>query len=153
MRVRDVPGRSSVTEPAVGTTTDDWATLERCVWPAEPGQLPAMRADVYRRLAALDLPDEARHDLVLAMNEAATNAIEHAYCSGGADAGVEMAFWLDGGCLHITVVDRGTWQEPPLGPRERGFGLAMIRQLVPAAVIDHNAGGTRVVLQHPLESR
>jgi serine/threonine-protein kinase RsbW len=142
-----------VTESAVGTARDGWATLHRCHWPAEPGQLPAVRAEVHRRLAALDLPAETRHDLVLAVNEAATNAIEHAYRSGGADAGVELDFWLGGGDLHIAVVDRGTWREPPVGPRGRGFGLAMIRELVPAVAIDHDGDGTRVVLQYPLEPR
>ena len=139
-----------VVESAVSATRHGWATPDRCLWPAEPGQLAAIRAEVYRRLSWLGLSPETEHDLVLAVNEAATNAIEHGYRSGGAEAGVELAFWLGDGNLHIAVVDRGTWQEPAVGPTRRGLGLAMIRQLCSAVALDHDGDGTRIVLQHPL---
>jgi serine/threonine-protein kinase RsbW len=139
-----------VAESAVDPVVDGRATSSRCLWPAEAGQLPAIRTEVHRRLAPLDLPGDTRHDLVLAVNEAASNAIEHAYCRGGAGGGVELVFWLDDDHLHIAVVDRGTWREPPPGPRGRGFGLGMMRQLVAGVSIDHDDHGTRVVLRHAL---
>ena len=64
-------------ESGVGTVADGWAVPDHHVWPAEAGQLAAMRAEVHRWLAPFDLPDDADHDLILAVNEAATNAIEH----------------------------------------------------------------------------
>jgi serine/threonine-protein kinase RsbW len=119
-------------------------------WPAEYAQLAAIRAEAHRRLASLDLPDDAKHDLVLAVNEAATNAIEHAYLPGAVNPRVELAFWLDDGSLFFAVIDHGTWREPPIGPRGRGFGLDMMRRLVTDVEIDHDGRGTRVLLQHSL---
>ena len=74
-----------------------------------------MRAEVRRWLAPFDLPDDTAHDMVLAVNEAAANAIEHAYSSGDPGGRVELAFWLAEGTLTITVADRGTWREPRSG--------------------------------------
>jgi anti-sigma regulatory factor (Ser/Thr protein kinase) len=123
---------------------------DRRVWPAEAEQLAAMRAEVYRWLAPLGLPDDAEHDLVLAVSEAASNAIEHAYRPGDPDGRVELAFWLSGGSLHLAVVDHGAWLERPTGSRGRGFGLPLMRRLVETVAIDHDSRGTRVVLQHPV---
>ena len=139
-----------VAEPIVDPVADGWRTPGRCVWPAEAEQLAAIRAEVRRRLAPLGLPHDTRHDVVLAVNEAASNAIEHAYRHGGAGGGVELVFWLDDDHLHIAVVDRGTWREPPPGPRGRGFGLGMMRQLVAGVSVDHDDHGTRVVLRQAL---
>jgi serine/threonine-protein kinase RsbW len=127
-----------------------WVGFGRRVWPAEAGQLTAMRAEVHRWLAALDLPDDAEHDLVLAVSEAASNAIEHAYSPGAVNPRIELIFWLDDGCVSLAVVDQGDWREPPTGPRGRGFGLDMMRRLVTNVAIDHPGRGTRVLLQHAL---
>ena len=47
-------------------------------WPARPRQLAALRADVRRGLAPLDLAGQAEDDLVPAVS-AASNCVEHAY--------------------------------------------------------------------------
>jgi len=142
-----------MTGSGVGAGANGQRLPSRRVWPAEAKQLAAMRAEVHRWLAPLDLPDDAEHDLVLAVNEAASNAIEHAYRAGGADRGVELAFWLGPDDLHIAIIDCGTWREPPSGRRGRGFGLEIIRRLVPGVAIDHDLRGTRILLQHPLPRR
>jgi serine/threonine-protein kinase RsbW len=129
---------------------DGWAAPGRGVWPAEAGQLAAIRAEVHRWLAPLDLPDDAEHDLVLAVNEAASNAIEHAYPADAVDPRVELAFWLDAGNVFLAVIDRGTWRESPTEPRGRGFGLDMMRRLATTVAIDHDGRGTRVLLHHSL---
>ena len=139
-----------VTESVIDAGAAEWSTPENRVWPAEAGQLAAIRAEVHGRLAALGLPGDTEQDLVLAVNEAVTNAVEHAYrpVAGGGD--VELGFWLADAHLHIAVVDHGTWREPPVGPRERGFGLGLMDRLVADVALHHDAHGTRVVLRHPL---
>jgi len=139
-----------VIESGVGDAVDWGLTSDRRVWPAKAGKLCAMRAQVHGWLAPLRLPEEVEHDLVLAVSEAASNAVEHAYPPGGPDGRVELAFWLAGGRLHIAVTDFGTWRPPPAEPRGRGFGLPMMGQLVETVTIEHDARGTRVVLEHPL---
>jgi two-component sensor histidine kinase len=44
-------------------------------------------------LAHLDLADDVEQDVVLAVNEAASNAMEHAYACTSAGDIVEIIFW------------------------------------------------------------
>ena len=141
-----------MTESKTDGTVDLQGLVARRVWPAEVRQLTAMRAELRRWLAPLDLPDDDRDDLVLAVSEAATNAIEHGYRGGDPSGRVEVALWRSARCLHIAVVDSGTWRQPTPG-RGRGFGLPLMRRLVGAVAVDHGGDGTRVVLEHPLACR
>jgi Histidine kinase-like ATPase domain len=54
-----------------------------------------MRAEVRRWLAPLALTGDAEDDLVLAVSEAATNCVEHAYIPATADDTVELTFWTE----------------------------------------------------------
>lgn len=137
-------------ESGVGEAVDRPGRSDQRVWPAEARQLPAMRAEVHGWLAPLGLPEDVEHDLVLAVNEAASNAVEHAYPAGGSDGRVELTFWLGDGRLHVAVTDFGTWRPPPPEPRGRGFGLPLMRRLVDTVTVEHGARGTRIVLEHPL---
>src|SRR4051794_13124442 len=112
-----------------------------------------MRAEVRRWLAPLDLPDDDQDDLVLAVSEAATNAIEHGYRGGDPDGRVEVALWCSARCLHIAVVDSGTWRQPTPGRRGRGFGLPLMRRLVGAVAVAQDVAGTGVVLEPRLARR
>jgi serine/threonine-protein kinase RsbW len=140
-----------VADPAAGATTDRWSASDSRRWPAEAEQLAAIRAEVHGWLAPLGLSDDTEQDIVLAVSEVATNAIEHAYPPGDADAGVELAFRMSGGSICIEIVDHGTWREPATESGGRGFGLPLIRRLVRTVTVEHDVRGTRVVLQHPLD--
>ncbi len=58
------------------------------------------------------LRDDDLDDLVLALNEAATNAVLHG--SGGGHP-VEVVVHVTGGWAEMTVLDRGPVQRPPRG--------------------------------------
>ena len=47
----------------------------RLTWPAEPHRIPQLRAEVRGWLSPLGLSSETADDIVLAVNEAATNAM------------------------------------------------------------------------------
>ncbi|HSU08009.1 MAG TPA: ATP-binding protein [Pseudonocardia sp.] len=64
-------------------------------WPAYPRHLAALRAEVRRWLAPLALPGDAKNDLLLAVNEAGSNCIEHAYAPAIVDGTVELTFWTE----------------------------------------------------------
>jgi serine/threonine-protein kinase RsbW len=119
-------------------------------WSADPRQLWLIRAEVHRWLVPLGFDEDTEHNIVLAVNEAATNAIEHAYPPATAVGTVELTLWTECDHLCIEVVDRGTWREPPTNDRGRGFGLVMMRCLVAGLLVDHDAEGTCVLLRHPL---
>jgi anti-sigma regulatory factor (Ser/Thr protein kinase) len=72
----------------------------------------ALVRDVTRRMAEISGFDDALAErLALAVDEAATNVIEHAY-AGAADRVVELRFWDDGAELRIDLVDDGATVDP-----------------------------------------
>jgi serine/threonine-protein kinase RsbW len=125
----------------------------RRLWPAAADQLGAIRTEMHRWLATLGLDADDGQDLVLAVNEAASNAVEHAYAGRPAGGTVELRCWTEARNLRVEVVDRGTWRERPSGNLGRGFGLPMMHRLVPALVVRHDTHGTRVLLSYPLPDR
>ena len=119
-------------------------------WPAYPRHLAALRAEVRRWLAPLALPGDAENDLLLAVNEAASNCVEHAYTSATVDGTVELTFWTETGSVCVEIVDHGAWRTPSGQPTGRGRGIEIMQRLIPVVLIHHDSRGTRVLLSHPL---
>lgn len=114
--------------------------------PADPSQLAGLRRSVRRWAADVGYPDDLRDDVQLALGEAATNAVEHAYGTrppDGATFSVRLAARADGG-VDVEVRDRGRWREVPTDPGYRGRGLDMIRSIGDDAEVDGGRDGTRV---------
>jgi anti-sigma regulatory factor (Ser/Thr protein kinase) len=119
-------------------------------WPADPTQLTLIRAEVRRWLAPQRLTDQAQEDIVLAVSEAATNAVEHAYPPDSPNPTVELTFWTDAHAVSIEVADHGSWRPVPDEPAGRGLGIVLMQRLMQSVVIRYNAQGTRVLLTHSL---
>jgi anti-sigma B factor antagonist len=103
-------------------------------------QVAAMREfvrDACRRVWRGDGPDdEAIGQLVLALNEAATNVIRHAY-GGEPGRPIELAVEVDEDAARVSLLHAGGDFDPaaaaaPIfdGSREGGFGLYLISQTV-----------------------
>ena len=96
-------------------------------------------------------------DLVLAVNEAVSNSIEHGY---GLIPELDLAderqlvevsarlVLADDGSrrAEFTIRDRGRWQVPSDGIATRGHGVRIMRACVEDFSIDHGPDGTTVVL-------
>ncbi|MEU4746151.1 ATP-binding protein, partial [Actinosynnema sp. NPDC023658] len=115
-------------------------------FPAQPGQLAAVRARLDAWLTAEGLSEDDRYDLLLAVNEAASNAVEHAYAPGEcgvvhiqADAGPD-------GSVRVVVSDHGGWRVPPPTLSARGRGLLLMRENVDDVLVDRRPDGTTVTL-------
>jgi serine/threonine-protein kinase RsbW len=119
-------------------------------WPADPAVLRPIRDEVDRWLRPLELDPDTRGDLVYAVSEAATNAVEHAYRPPGRDSVVELSFWTEHSTLCIEVVDHGAWKAPASGELGRGRGIQMMHRLAESVLIHYDDRGTRVLLRHPL---
>jgi serine/threonine-protein kinase RsbW len=97
-------------------------------------------------LAELTPMDEATlADLKLALTEAVSNSIRHAY--DGGDGYVEVAYELTGTALGIEVVDDGAGFDPERPPvlegeelTEGGLGIAIIRTVADELQIDSRPG-------------
>ena len=84
--------------------------------PSRTEYLAAIR-DVTRRMAEIAGFDGASSDqLALAVDEASTNVIEHAYAGAG-DRRIEIRFVERGAELRVEVVDDGSAVDPRAVPR------------------------------------
>ena len=84
--------------------------------------------------------DDEVGELVLALNELAANAVEHAYGPHDGHFTVEGA--RTGTTVSMAVTDAGRWRERSR-PSARGRGLSIARQLVDELEIDSTGGGDR----------
>ena len=82
----------------------------------------------------VSLPEELLADLKLALTEAVSNSVRHAYRGG--DGFVSVAYELSGGALAVEVVDDGEGFDPERPPAlegeeltEGGLGIAIIRTI------------------------
>jgi anti-sigma regulatory factor (Ser/Thr protein kinase) len=144
----------AVTELDDRTPPAQWLRL-RC--PAALAELRTVRRRVQRWACGNGLPDDVVIDLQLAVGEAVSNGIEHAYVSDGprrdAAAAVEVELELrarrDGPVVAARVSDRGRWRPAPADPGYRGRGLALIQQLSREMRVRRTTQGTEVTFAIP----
>jgi anti-sigma regulatory factor (Ser/Thr protein kinase) len=120
--------------------------------PSRTEYLAAVR-DVTRRMAVLAGFDGAQADqLALAVDEAATNVIEHAY-HGAANRRVELRFDDRADELRVEVVDDGEAVDPRSVPevdlrryaserRTGGLGMHLMGRIMDSVTFRRRAGGT-----------
>lgn len=117
--------------------------------PAEAERLSVLRRDLEDWLTELGVGDADVASIEIAVGEAATNSVEHAYPDGGGTVRVEGQ--LDGqGRVCMTVSDHGTWRPAPPDPGHRGRGLMMMRGCMDTVEIDDSADGTVLLLDRRL---
>ncbi len=113
-----------------------------------PSCLAELRRAIRHSLAKMPgaIPDEVVDDLVLAVSEAATNAI--LYGSGDAQP-VTVTVRVGGGWVEATIRDRGRPAAPHAAPvmSLRGRGLWLIGQLVDEVRLAKARPGTLVTLR------
>lgn len=110
---------------------------------ADPVQLIFFRFGLDRWLETLRWPERHRDDVMLAVSEACTNAVQHAYPAG--DPGeVEVIGRLVVGLgrrhLVVSVRDWGEWR-PEQGT---GFGLTTVHACMARVKIKRDGDGTLV---------
>jgi len=111
--------------------------------PAESASLPVVRQALRSLGEALRADEEALDDAELAVTEACTNVVEHAYGSGRGE--LEVTLQPGVAKMVVTVSDRGLGM--PGGVADSGFGLAMIEGIATKVEIRPRAeSGTDVVM-------
>jgi anti-sigma regulatory factor (Ser/Thr protein kinase) len=110
--------------------------------PRTPGRVRRLLTEwLHRGGCATDTAD----DLVLAVNEAVSNCVEHAYLpgQGGTVAVDAVAVGCEHGGSHavVTVTDTGRWRAAPADTGFRGRGLAMVEATVQQILIGRTVGG------------
>ncbi|MFD1150023.1 ATP-binding protein [Saccharothrix hoggarensis] len=115
-------------------------------FPALAEELSAIRARLDAWLVREGLGEDDRYDLLLAVNEAASNAIEHAYGQGGRGTVHIEAEARPDGAIRVTVTDHGAWRVPRPALSTRGRGLLLMRENVDEVLVDRQPDGTTVTL-------
>jgi len=124
--------------------------------PADSRLLGATRSAVQTYLLELGTPLSIVQDVVLAMDEACANVLQHAYPDGG-DVTYVVRAGLDPEQILIEVVDDGVgfdMMAPPRGPDVEGLlapggrGLELMRRLMTTVEVESPTatGGTRLRL-------
>jgi anti-sigma regulatory factor (Ser/Thr protein kinase) len=118
-------------------------------WPADPAQLSVIRRELAGWLAPLALTDDETADVVLAVDEAAANAVRHAY-GPGTSGRVELTMWTEPGTLCVEIVDHGSWRPPavPTPVGDSGRGIPLMSSVADAVLIHYDGRGSRVLLRH-----
>jgi serine/threonine-protein kinase RsbW len=97
-------------------------------------------------------------DLKLAVSEACTNAVQHAYPGGDAgDGWIVVRFTVEDGALTVEVEDTGVGFDPATvaaaperAEPEGGMGLAILRAVTDEHEVESGASGTRIVFSKRL---
>jgi serine/threonine-protein kinase RsbW len=118
---------------------------------ARPENLVLARLALGGVAARTPLGDDVVADLKLAVTEACTNAIEHAYAGNPGANEIVVRFALDDDALAVEVQDWGvgfdTEIEPPRDEELRdraGVGLMLIRSLTDELTIESGGAGSTI---------
>jgi PAS domain S-box-containing protein len=106
-------------------------------------QLVNVRHRLAAWLRAVDVPDALAADIVLIVNEACTNCVEHAYRGHRVGTMLLEATVADGE-VRTRITDSGSWKTPAANPGNSGRGLVLMRALSTAMELDTSATGTTV---------
>ena len=116
---------------------------------ATPDLLSDIRGRIAGWLQASGIPDELAGDIVLVVNEACTNSIEHAYRAMAAGRMVVCAEARGRG-ISIRITDFGSWKLPDANPRTRGRGVPLMRAVSGDVTLDGTSTGTTVTMNFEL---
>ncbi|MET0425389.1 MAG: ATP-binding protein, partial [Actinoplanes sp.] len=114
--------------------------------PADANRLSALRRRLEEFLSGHEVPEADIFDLLVAVSEAAANAIEHPI--EPAEPVVVVTAAVQDDAVLISVHDTGSWR-PATSPGYRGRGLALIGALSELSVA-RTGSGTTVTLRRPL---
>lgn len=116
---------------------------------ATPDRLADIRDQLTKWLRATGIPDDLAGDIVLVVNEACTNSIEHGYRD--AEPGrMLVCAEAEGRGITIHISDFGSWKRPAPNPRTRGRGVPLMRAVSGDVTFDGTVSGTSVTMTFDL---
>ncbi len=111
--------------------------------------VPLVRHALRGLLATLEVSEEQVADIALAVTEACTNAVVHAYA--GNAGRIEVSANHDDESLAVTVRDHGAGMAPRIDTQGLGVGLPVIAAIAQSLEIGSpDDGGTEVRMRFSL---
>jgi anti-sigma regulatory factor (Ser/Thr protein kinase)/putative methionine-R-sulfoxide reductase with GAF domain len=114
--------------------------------PADPKILAEIRLVLRRWLRHHGANDSQTLEITLAVSEACTNAIEHAYSPAPAEFTLHAT--AQDGLLTFVVTDVGRWRAPR--GEDRGRGLTIIRAAMDEVEVNSSDTGTEIIMQRKI---
>jgi anti-sigma regulatory factor (Ser/Thr protein kinase) len=114
--------------------------------PAEATSLGPLRDRLRRWLDAAGLDRRDIADVLLAVGEAASNAVEHPLEPDPAAIVVSLQAGGDGS-TRIEIRDHGRWNDAP-SAAHRGRGMQIMRTIAGEVAVDRSPDGTTVTIHH-----
>lgn len=135
--------------PDVRSASSSDSNSFAAVLAALPAHAATSRHQLARWLSDVAVTQPRARDIVLAVNEAVTNAIEH---GSGCDASrlVAIRASLRDETVTATVSDSGRWTHSAhhvANAAQRGHGLTLIKRLTNNVDIVRTAKGTQITMQ------
>ena len=120
----------------------------RLTLPARPENIAVVRHVLGALAEALRLPRTVTEDLRLAVTEACTNVVRHAYADHSGD--IDVIVRPSGGALEVIVADRGRGLDASLDTEGPGLGLPLIAALADSLEIERSPRiGSRLKMLFP----
>jgi serine/threonine-protein kinase RsbW len=115
----------------------------RLTLPARPENVAVVRHVITALAEALRLPEDVNYDMRLAVTEACTNVVRHAY--DGDEGTIDVVVRPNGETLEVVVADSGRGIEQSPDAAGPGLGLALIAALADTLEIERRCGdGSRL---------
>jgi serine/threonine-protein kinase RsbW len=136
-----------VASQAMSSTTNGNGATVRLTIPARAEYITLCRLALTGIARVRDFSDEVLADLKLALTEAASNSVRHAYAGDDHAGVVEISYELLPDRLVIEVTDEGEGFDPadaeglPEELSEGGLGIAIIRAIADDVQIGTQPGG------------
>ena len=122
-------------------------------YPAAPQSVAAVRAEIGALAREAGAPAAMVAAIGLAVSEAATNVVVHAYGASTDSGAIHVEGTVDAGELRVTVADDGSGLQPRPHSPGLGLGLAVISQLADKVDLRRGSnGGLRVVMRFSIRS-
>ena len=109
--------------------------------PAVPSTVTALRGEVAAFVTAAGFGEPLLSGVKLAVSEAVTNAVMHAYVDADEPGVVRLLASVDGDRVDVTVSDDGCGMLPRLDSPGLGVGLPFIAHTADSLDIGHSAAG------------
>jgi anti-sigma regulatory factor (Ser/Thr protein kinase) len=117
----------------------------RLTLPARPENVAVVRHVLGALAEALRLPGDVVEDMRLAVTEACTNVVRHAYEDD--EGTIDVIVRPQGDALEVVVADSGRGIAPSPDTAGPGFGLALIAALADTLEIErHRGDGSRLIM-------
>jgi anti-sigma regulatory factor (Ser/Thr protein kinase) len=120
------------------------------ILPAVPGSLAVARQALAGFALAAGADPQVVDDIRVALTEACTNVVVHAYPDGGGE--MEIAAWAVDSGVRVRVADRGRGLVPGAPSDGLGLGVSLMASLArEARVAVRDEGGVEVVMTFDLD--